>query len=244
MISEDQIVPYNAKELPVDKGPWLIFAPHADDESFGMGGTLAKAADKGMHIELVVMTDGALGGEKENLADIAVIRKQEAIRAAASLGLSAPVFLDNEDRGLTIDAITIAQVTSEINRVSPAAVFFPGVFELHPDHRTVALLVWRALREMGQPGPVPVGYEVLVQSPVNTLVDITSYIDRKESAMANYESQLAEYNYIEIALALNQLRSLTLSPKSRFAEGFYCYRPEDLDRELADVIFRKIATYF
>ncbi len=40
MIDEQQIVPYHTLPLPVAQGPWLVFAPHADDESFGMAGTL------------------------------------------------------------------------------------------------------------------------------------------------------------------------------------------------------------
>ncbi len=64
MISEAHIVPYETQHLPVDDGPWLVFAPHADDESFGMGGTLAKASDEAIEAELVIMTDGSLGGDQ------------------------------------------------------------------------------------------------------------------------------------------------------------------------------------
>ena len=37
---EDALIPFNTSPLP--SGPWLVFAPHADDETFGMGGTLIK----------------------------------------------------------------------------------------------------------------------------------------------------------------------------------------------------------
>ena len=41
---EDALIPFNTSPLP--SGPWLVFAPHADDETFGMGGTLIKAREK------------------------------------------------------------------------------------------------------------------------------------------------------------------------------------------------------
>ncbi|MFN4262929.1 MAG: glycoside hydrolase family 99-like domain-containing protein [Thioalkalivibrionaceae bacterium] len=42
-------------------GPWWVLAPHADDETFGLGGTLALALDQGIAVHVMVLTDGALG---------------------------------------------------------------------------------------------------------------------------------------------------------------------------------------
>ncbi len=67
MVNENQLVPYEVTELPEKRGPWLVFAPHADDESFGMGGTIAKAVQAGITVHLVVLTDGALGGKVKTL---------------------------------------------------------------------------------------------------------------------------------------------------------------------------------
>jgi hypothetical protein len=41
---EHILVPFAPAALP--PGPWLVFAPHADDETFGMGGSLLKASKK------------------------------------------------------------------------------------------------------------------------------------------------------------------------------------------------------
>jgi len=240
MIDEEQIVPYADVSLPVEEGPWLVFAPHADDESFGMGGTLAKATEAGIQVHLVVMTDGALGGQLENLAEI---RKAEVRSAAAMLGLEPPVFLNNRDRGLKFDDETIHHVLEQIREINPAAVFFPGVFEPHPDHRMTALIVWQALRNLGQATIKPVSYEILVQSPVNMFVDISAYISAKRSVMGVYESQLSEKNYIDIALAMNSLRSLTLGPETNYAEGFYVYGQDQLKKDLMSLMTDKIYRY-
>jgi len=241
MINEAHIVPYQSKDLPVEQGPWIVFAPHADDESFGMGGALAKAVDAGIKVELVVMTDGSLGGSQDNLV---AKRKAEAIEAASILGLEQPVFFAHKDRELKLDDSTLAQVVGEIERVDPAAVFFPGVFELHPDHRTTAALIWQALRRVARKDLVPVSYEVLVQSPINTLVDITAFVEKKKSAMSAYQSQLDENRYMDIALALNQLRTLTLDSMVSHAEGFYCFEPGDVSEELVDIVVGKIHSFF
>jgi LmbE family N-acetylglucosaminyl deacetylase len=240
MIDENQIVPYTDVRLPVEEGPWLVFAPHADDESFGMGGTLAKATETGIQVHLVVMTDGALGGQLENLAEI---RKAEARSAAAMLGLEPPVLLNNRDRELKFDDESIHQVLGQIRKINPAAVFFPGVFELHPDHRMTALIVWQALQNLGHTSIKPVSYEILVQSPINMLVDITSYIRTKKTVMALYGSQLAENPYIDIAMAMDSLRSLTLGPEIKYAEGFYTYERQQLTKDLMNIMTDKIYRY-
>lgn len=241
MHNENRFVPYDATELPVNTGPWLVFAPHADDESFGMGGTLAKAAAKGIQTHLVIMTDGALGGDQENLV---TIRQQEACQAADVLGMEEPVFLGYRDRQLHLSTDAVNQVTDTIRHIKPAAVFFPGCFELHPDHRTTAALVWRALQELDNEQIVPVSYEVLVQSPVNTLVDISEHLDIKKKAIAVYTSQLNENRYLEIALAMNQLRTATLRGDISHAEGFYCYKYGDISLPFGDLIRAKITPYF
>lgn len=241
MLNENEFVPYEDSELPVEKGPWLVFAPHADDESFGMGGTLAKAADKGIETHLVIMTDGALGGDQD---DLVRIRQQEARAAAQILGMHPPVFLDNRDRQLHLSTVAQEQVKAAILSVQPAAVFFPGCFELHPDHRATAALVWQALQQIDDEAIVPVSYEVLVQSPINTLVDIGAKLDKKKKAIAKYTSQLNENRYLEIALAMNQLRTATLRGDISHAEGFFCYKYRDISRSYSAFIQQKTARYF
>jgi LmbE family N-acetylglucosaminyl deacetylase len=238
MINEGEIIPFETKTLPVENGPWLVFAPHADDESFGMGGSIAKATDQGIKVEVVIMTDGAQGG---GLAGLVNIRRQEAYAAGSLLGFETPVFLNNRDRELSLNEATLAQVIREIERVNPAAVFFPGVFEIHPDHRMTALLVWEALSKIANKQVIPVSYEVLVQGPVNTLVDISAYIERKRAAMQVYESQIKENCYVDIAMAMNKLRTLTLGKDVSFAEGFCCFGSEDLSEAMETIIMNKVS---
>ncbi|MES2626953.1 MAG: PIG-L deacetylase family protein [Pseudomonadota bacterium] len=243
MIDESQLVPYRCSELPVTKGPWLVFAPHADDESFGMGGTITLAAATGIDVHVVIMTDGSLGGEQDNLVNI---REQEARAASALLGVSSVIFLKQKDRGLAVNPLLVNELVRLIEGSKPSAVFFPGIHEAHPDHRMTALLVWQALQKLGSDDVVPVGYEITGQSPINCLVDITTVIENKKQVIDVYQSQIGQKNYRDIVLALNRLRTFTLGKDVQWAEGFFVYEPiaikgslvewaqQRLDRQLAE----------
>jgi len=230
MRDEGNFVPFQASALPALQGPWLVFAPHADDETFGMGGTLALAQQAGLETHLAVLTDGALGG---NQADLVATRQREALAAAQVLGIRSTTFFEQPDRGLYISAALLERVCALLRSLQPRAVFFPGPQELHPDHRVCALLVWEALCQLEEPALQAISYEIIVQSPANCLVDITAVMPHKRQAMAVYHSQLAERDYEEAVEALNRLRSLTLAPEVRWAEAFYCFSPAERQGSLA-----------
>lgn len=230
-LDEAQIAPYTATPLPAVAGPWLVFAPHADDESFGMGGSIALAAQAGIAVHLVVLTDGALGGTQH---DLVAIRKQETQQAVQVLGIHSVAFLEQGDRQLLLAAELVTKVVALIRTHKPRAVFFPGVFELHPDHRATSLLVWAALQRVADPTLEAVAYEIATQSPVNCLVDITAVLPAKQRAIACYGSQLEQKNYGDIVTAMNRLRSLTLGKEVSAAEGFYRYTAAELQGSLKE----------
>jgi LmbE family N-acetylglucosaminyl deacetylase len=231
MIDESRLLPYHSSPLPHDEGPWLIFAPHADDESFGMGGTLALANAAGVAVHVVIMTDGSLGGEQDDLVNV---REQEAREAATLLGVSSVLFLKQKDRELKPDPQLARQVVRLIEASKPKAVFFPGIYEAHPDHRATALVVWQALQMIRSPRITPIAYEITGQSPINCLVDITGVFEKKKRVVAVYQSQLGQKNYLDIVLALNQLRTFTLGAEVQWAEGFYVYTPAELGGTLSE----------
>ena len=52
ILEEGQLLPYSSNDLP--PGPWLVFAPHPDDETFGMGGSLLLASGQGIGFAIPV----------------------------------------------------------------------------------------------------------------------------------------------------------------------------------------------
>jgi len=225
MMQEPELCPFVPTPLPHAEGPWLVLAPHPDDESFGMGGSLLKARTAGIATHVLIMTDGALGGAAP---DIVALRQRETRAAADLLGLSGLHFLGQPDRALGLGEPVVAQLLALVETLRPAALFFPGVWEMHPDHRRTALLAWQVLQRLGSRAPVGIAYEITGQSPANCLVDITREAGAKQEAVGCYVSQLGENNYLELIYALNKLRTLTLPASVQAAEAFYRYSKEEL----------------
>lgn len=248
MTAEHLLVPYHACELP--PGPWLVFAPHADDETFGMGGALRLAADQGIETHVIVLTDGALGGpQDDNSAALVQTRLSELRAACALLGVHSEHNWAQPDRGLQASEALIERVAACISEVNAATVFFPGVLELHPDHRSTAQLVWRgAQRLLSRPWrgrkPQLWSYEISVQSPVNRLLDISAVLAQKQQAMAVYVSQNSQNNYPELILALNKARTFSLPDTVSHAEAFYAYSDEQLGLTLQQAAAQALALYW
>ena len=234
------LIPFQASQLP--RGPWLVFAPHADDETFGMGGSLLKAKNEGIETHLVVLTDGALGGESE---DLVKVREEEVNQAAQLLGIKSLHCWSEPDRGLDYNESLVGKITDTIRALAPAVVFFPGPFEIHPDHRATAFLVWSVLQQLRGNGIVPeaIAYEIGVQNPVNLLIDVTEQYAEKKKAMAIYASQNSENTYQELVLGLDKGRTFSLPAKVEFAEGFFRFQSKDMAMSLQEMTHRIVDLY-
>ncbi|MGD9093257.1 MAG: PIG-L family deacetylase [Anaerolineales bacterium] len=136
------------------KGTILTVLAHPDDESFGMGGTLALYAQRGMDVYLLCATRGEAGEIDPQYMDgfdsIAERRESELRCAAHQLGLAGTHFLDYRDSGMTgsednyhPQALIAAppdevanKVANYIRQIGPQVVltFDPIGGYKHPDH--------------------------------------------------------------------------------------------------------------
>ena len=236
---EDVFIPFSTDDL--SEGPWLIFSPHADDETYGMGGTLIQAASNGIEIHLVVLTDGALGGSD---SDLVAVREEEVKRIALVLGVATLDCWKEPDRSLRLDTALVARVLNKIKDIAPAAVFFPGPMEPHPDHRNTALLVWSALQNLAaEERPIAYSYEISVQNPINVLVDTSKQRQEKSNLMKVYSSQNNQNNYEDLVRALDRGRTFSLPNEIDCAEGFYRYSEKQLECSLAETLTCLINRY-
>lgn len=143
----------------------LAVFPHPDDESMGLGGTLAKYAAEGVDTHLVCATRGERGwggAEDENpgLAALGQIREAELRCAAEQLGLQSVTFLDYIDGDVdqADPAEVIAKIVAQVRRIRPQVVvtFGPDGNYGHPDHialaqYSAAALVCAADGDFGDP---------------------------------------------------------------------------------------------
>ena len=82
----------------------LVCLAHPDDETFGMGGTLALYARRGVQVHLVCATRGDVGDVDlelmQGFSTIAERRESELRCAAGILGLTGIYFLGYRDSGM------------------------------------------------------------------------------------------------------------------------------------------------
>lgn len=68
----------------------LVVLAHPDDESFGMGGTLARYSREGVEVHIAIATDGVAGsvagGYEHTLSDLVAVRRRELEAAVGVLG--------------------------------------------------------------------------------------------------------------------------------------------------------------
>jgi LmbE family N-acetylglucosaminyl deacetylase len=152
-------------------GPVLLAVlAHPDDETFGVGGTLAYYAQKGVEVHLVCATRGEAGEVDpqylEGFASIADRRESELRCAAGILGLTGVHFLGYRDSGMPgspdnqhPQALMAAsteevarQIVDYIRRYQPQVVltFDPIGGYKHPDHIAVHRATLRAFQLAGE----------------------------------------------------------------------------------------------
>lgn len=215
MTEEKNFIPYEPSSQP--PGPWLIFAPHPDDDVFGMGGTMALAANAGIRIEVVVVTGGEAAGNPDE-------RREESLRAGEILGVSKYHFWSVPDRDIANARIPADRIKSIIDHLEPQTVFLPGIKEYNPDHRSTTKAIRLFLKNFAYAGNVWL-YEISRQNEANRLIDITSVLGKKVQAIKCFTSQLTLNDYESAVLAINSSRAYTLPPKTTHAEAFWAGRP-------------------
>ena len=85
-------------------GGLVAIYAHPDDETFGVGGTMARYADQGVPLTMVCATRGEVGeiaaGSAATPETLGVFREQELRDAMAILGVTDVRFLDYRDSGM------------------------------------------------------------------------------------------------------------------------------------------------
>ncbi len=135
----------------------MAILAHPDDESLGVGGTLAKYAAEGVQTFLVTATRGQQGrfrGHREppehpGAERLGEIRERELRAAAAVLGVTDVAVLDYQDKALDrVDAReAVEAIAAHIRRVQPQVVvtFGPDGAYGHPDHIAISQFTTAAI---------------------------------------------------------------------------------------------------
>jgi LmbE family N-acetylglucosaminyl deacetylase len=126
-----------------DRMKLLAVFPHPDDETLGMGSTLARYAAEGVETYLVCATRGERGwfdaqGPNPGLEEVARIREAELRGAAENLGIHDVSLLDYIDGDVdqAKPEEIIGKIVAHIRHIRPDVVvtFAPDGAYGHPDH--------------------------------------------------------------------------------------------------------------
>jgi LmbE family N-acetylglucosaminyl deacetylase len=194
-------------------GPVLVLAPHPDDESIGPGGALARHVEAGDHVTVLVASSGER--TRGGVGDVRSTREAECRAACAVLGAGEPVFLRLPDGAL---GDRVPELAAALRAYGPGAqtVYAPSVLDPHRDHRAANA----ALAAAGLSAEV-FGYEVWSPAPVDVVLDVGAFYDRKERALRCYATGLASVDYVRAARGLAAYRSVAGGlGGAGLAEGF------------------------
>jgi LmbE family N-acetylglucosaminyl deacetylase len=186
--------PAAARRVPTGSDRLLVVAPHPDDETLGCGGTVARHAEAGDDVCVLVVTDGGssrAGGIGRD--EMRQLRAREAVRAMRSLGHVDLVQLglpegrwSPEDLHGTLEAL--------LRHGPPSLIYAPSCVDFHPEHVKVARALAHTLRSLGQTArPLIRVYEVqvpLTHALANVAVEVGSTAaSKKAAAISEYRTQ-------------------------------------------------------
>ena len=208
----------------------LVIAPHFDDDVLGCGGLIAQLTSAGSDVAVLFLTDGSGGDEEiEDRRAYAERRHGEAVRGLKILGVSDVEFLDLPDGSLAthLDAASAGIRRALVER-RPDLLLAISPLEISADHRAAFAALYAVLAPLrgGTDLDAAVAdldillYEANRPAFPDVLVDVSSEVDLVRQAIEAHESQLELHNYREWTLGLRSLRTVSLPPEVKAAEGY------------------------
>jgi LmbE family N-acetylglucosaminyl deacetylase len=171
--------------------------------------------------------------------ELAAVRRDEARKSAAILGVRDLRFLGNRDQELRVTAHTRHQVRELLAELRPDLVYLPFPTDHHPDHRATNRIFLAALGACrGIEPPLCCGFEVWAPIEPNCLVDITSVAELKQRALAQFTSQMATIDFSRCIMGLHAYRSIAHLRGHGFAEAFVLLPAAAYRREALRVLRR------
>lgn len=217
----------------------LVVAPHADDETLGCGGTLARfrheQPNSEIHWLLVTEMNAQWGYSATD-----VQRREAEISEVAKL--LSPLCLSRLHlRPAHLDTLPLADLIrtmhSVIFDVQPDTVFVPWRHDAHSDHAAVFDAVMACVKTFRAPFVRQVlAYETLSETDFsldpgiasfrpNVWIDISSFLETKLALLRCYASEISDFPFprsVEAVEALARLRGASAGVEA--AEGFVLLR--------------------
>ncbi len=138
----------------MDERTLLAVLAHPDDESFAIGGTLARYAASGVQVALLIATRGEAARSGGDPTRVAAVREQELRHAVRVLGVNILRILGYQDGRLagTDRPMLVSRLVATLREVRPHVVitFGPDGISGHPDHVRIGEAAAEAFGLAGQ----------------------------------------------------------------------------------------------
>lgn len=185
-------------------GAVVILAPHPDDETLGCGQLIAALCDRGVTVQVIVVTNGAASHRNSALWPpewLAALRAEEVRRAVEILGAGqapCPALLDYPDLAAPDDPASRNAAADRIAALMPpdtGALLSTWDGDPHPDHQRVAkiatLLLQRRPDLRHWAYPVWGRFENRIPSQPMVQFHDRELVHRKATALAAHRSQMS-----------------------------------------------------
>jgi len=211
----------------------LVVCAHPDDETLGLGGTLALHSLNKDRVEVLIFADGE-SSRDDSMKKIEK-REMQAEKACKILGVKKVEFLRYEDQML--DTIPLVELSKNIElrlrKFSPDIVYIHFGSDVNQDHRKLFEACLIAIR------PTPKSKRLRVicfETPSSTewgsekfhpnlFVIINSTIKRKLEALSQYKKEISTFPHPRSKKALNNRAKYWGSTIGvEYAEAFIMFR--------------------
>ena len=219
----------------------LVIAPHNDDETLGVGATMAKAVKEGHEVFVAVLT--SIESDHPVMTPNKHVVRAETKKAMEILGVKMENVIFRDMPNVLVPEMPVHAVNKVvyevIESVKPDVLYVPFLNDLHKDHRDIvyaAQVAARTTTDFGRKIKEIYMYETLSETHwnidgveggflPNVYNDVDGFIDKKLEAVAAYESQL---KMPPNARSVDALRALAVFRGSimamKYAEAFLLVR--------------------
>jgi len=199
----------------------LVVAPHCDDETLGMGGTISRFAREGHEVIVAVMTGNGNGQHPFFPSEKKKMVREEAMNAMKELGNVEIIF--EELSAALVGDLPGYQVNNTVRdivaKIRPDTLFVPYRWDVQEDHRHLvhaSNVAWRPHTDFGKGIREIYMYETVsethwhiagVEPPFdpNVWIDISEHLSTKLLALRCYQSQMHPFPYARSIEAVEYL---------------------------------------
>ncbi len=193
----------------------LAIGAHPDDIEAGCAGTLAKYAQNGHDVYLLIMTEGDMGGDRS-------VRRKEQLRSAKILKPCKVLWGGYKDTLLTPHMNQMVhEIEAVLKKIAPDFILVHHEDDTHQDHRSLSKATVSATRYIRNvlfyEGPTTQNFSPTI------FVDIQDTLETKLTMLLAHHSQVEKTN-IEGLSITDIVRSTAvfrgIQGRVQFAEGF------------------------